>query len=78
MSKTCFQHDAPSNIHADYRGKPAPRSPTLITLGAQRRGATLDNHRAPDFPRKVEIHRNPGYDPSKVDLAPAIPPPKGQ
>jgi predicted AlkP superfamily pyrophosphatase or phosphodiesterase len=32
----------------------------------------LDDHRAPDFARLVEIHRKPGYDPVELFLDPAI------
>jgi predicted AlkP superfamily pyrophosphatase or phosphodiesterase len=32
----------------------------------------LDEHRAPDFARTVEIHRKPGYDPVELFLDPAI------
>src|SRR4029079_17908731 len=33
----------------------------------------LDDARAPDFARLVEIHRKPGYDPAELLLAPAHP-----
>ena len=36
----------------------------------------LDDNRAPDFARTVEIHRKPGYDPVELFLDPAIPFPK--
>ena len=32
----------------------------------------LDDARAPDFARTVEIHRKPGYDPVELFLDPAI------
>jgi predicted AlkP superfamily pyrophosphatase or phosphodiesterase len=32
----------------------------------------LDDHRAPDFARTVDIHRKPGYDPVELFLDPAI------
>src|SRR5688572_19843337 len=32
----------------------------------------LDEHRAPDFARTVDIHRKPGYDPVELFLDPAI------
>ena len=35
----------------------------------------LDDARAPDFARTVEIHRKPGYDPVELFLDPAIPMP---
>jgi predicted AlkP superfamily pyrophosphatase or phosphodiesterase len=36
----------------------------------------LDDARAPDFARTVEIHRKPGYDPAELFLDPAIAMPK--
>jgi predicted AlkP superfamily pyrophosphatase or phosphodiesterase len=36
----------------------------------------LDDNRAPDFARLVEIHRKPGYDPVELFLDPAIRSPK--
>ena len=33
----------------------------------------LDDKRAPDFARTVDIHRKPGYDPVELFLDPAIP-----
>ena len=33
----------------------------------------LDDQRAPDFARTVDIHRKPGYDPVELFLDPAIP-----
>ena len=36
----------------------------------------LDDARAPDFARTVEIHRKPGYDPVELFLDPAIAMPK--
>jgi len=36
----------------------------------------LDDARAPDFARTVDIHRKPGYDPAELFLDPAIPLPK--
>jgi hypothetical protein len=33
----------------------------------------LDDARAPDFARTVDIHRKPGYDPAELFLDPAIP-----
>ena len=32
----------------------------------------VDDRRAPDFARTVEIHRKPGYDPVELFLDPAI------
>ena len=36
----------------------------------------LDDARAPDFARTVDIHRKPGYDPAELFLDPAIAAPK--
>jgi predicted AlkP superfamily pyrophosphatase or phosphodiesterase len=36
----------------------------------------LDDHKAPDFARTVDIHRKPGYDPVELFLDPQIPFPK--
>jgi predicted AlkP superfamily pyrophosphatase or phosphodiesterase len=36
----------------------------------------LDDRRAPDFARTVDIHRKPGYDPVELFLDPALPLPK--
>jgi len=35
----------------------------------------LDDRRAPDFARTVDIHRKPGYDPAELFIDPAIPAP---
>ena len=36
----------------------------------------LDDSRAPDFARTVDIHRKPGYDPAELFFDPSIPSPK--
>jgi hypothetical protein len=36
----------------------------------------LDDHRAPDFARCVDIHRKPGYDPAELFVDPALTFPK--
>src|SRR5581483_12474367 len=36
----------------------------------------LDDSRAPDFARTVDIHRKPGYDPAELFLNPALKLPK--
>jgi predicted AlkP superfamily pyrophosphatase or phosphodiesterase len=57
-----------------------PRSGDLVALAARRAWFTyypwLDDRRAPDFARTVEIHRKPGYDPVELFLDPAIRHPK--
>ena len=36
----------------------------------------LDDHRAPDFARTVDIHRKPGYDPAELFFDPALKAPR--
>jgi len=54
-----------------------PRAGDLIAVAAERAWFTyyywLDDQRAPDFARTVDIHRKPGYDPGELFLDPAIP-----
>jgi predicted AlkP superfamily pyrophosphatase or phosphodiesterase len=56
------------------------RSGELIAIAASDSWFTyyywLDDSRAPDFARTVDIHRKPGYDPAELFLDPAIPMPK--
>jgi len=53
-----------------------PRSGELVALAARHAWFTyyywLDDARAPDFARTVEIHRKPGYDPVELFIDPAI------
>jgi predicted AlkP superfamily pyrophosphatase or phosphodiesterase len=53
-----------------------PRSGELVVLAKPNAWFTyyywLDDARAPDFARTVEIHRKPGYDPVELFLDPAI------
>jgi predicted AlkP superfamily pyrophosphatase or phosphodiesterase len=53
-----------------------PRSGELVALAAPDAWFTyyywLDDARAPDFARTVDIHRKPGYDPVELILDPAI------
>lgn len=53
-----------------------PRSGELVALATSDSWFTyyywLDDARAPDFARTVEIHRKPGYDPVELVLDPAI------
>jgi predicted AlkP superfamily pyrophosphatase or phosphodiesterase len=57
-----------------------PRSGELVVLSEPNAWFTyyhwLDDPRAPDFARTVEIHRKPGYDPVELFLDPAIRAPK--
>jgi predicted AlkP superfamily pyrophosphatase or phosphodiesterase len=69
----------------DAESKPAlgldhPRSGELVALARADSWFTyyhwLDDDRAPDYARTVEIHRKPGYDPVELLLNPAIGNPK--
>jgi len=71
----------------DAEGKRAfgldhPRSGELVAISRKDRWFTyyywLDDGRAPDFARTVEIHRKPGYDPVELFLDPALMWPKAQ
>ncbi|MEV0387504.1 nucleotide pyrophosphatase/phosphodiesterase family protein [Nonomuraea sp. NPDC050643] len=66
----------------DHDGKAAhglghPRSGELVLLAEPDAWFTyyywLDDARAPDFARLVEIHRKPGYDPAELFFDPAAP-----
>ncbi len=54
-----------------------PRAGDLIAVAAERAWFTyyywLDDDRAPDFARTVDIHRKPGYDPVELFLDPSVP-----
>jgi hypothetical protein len=51
-----------------------PRAGELVALAERDAWFTyhywLDDHRAPDFARQVEIHRKPGYDPAELFMDP--------
>jgi predicted AlkP superfamily pyrophosphatase or phosphodiesterase len=53
-----------------------PRSGELVVISAPDRWFSyyywLDDERAPDFARTVDIHRKPGYDPVELFVDPAI------
>jgi predicted AlkP superfamily pyrophosphatase or phosphodiesterase len=53
-----------------------PRAGELVLVADPRRWFSydywLDDHKAPDFARTVDIHRKPGYDPLELFLDPAI------
>ena len=57
-----------------------PRSGELVLLAEPDAWFTyyywLDDSRAPDYARTVEIHRKPGYDPVELFLDPALRSPK--
>src|SRR2546429_8019094 len=54
-----------------------PRAGDLIAVAAEHAWFTyyywLDDAKAPDFARTVDIHRKPGYDPVELFLDPKIP-----
>ncbi len=62
------------------RGLDHPRSGELVALAAPDRWFSyywwLEDARAPDFARTVDIHRKPGYDPMELFLDPALRAPK--
>jgi predicted AlkP superfamily pyrophosphatase or phosphodiesterase len=53
-----------------------PRSGELVAIAAPRAWFTyyywLDDERAPDFARTIDIHRKPGYDPVELFVDPAL------
>lgn len=57
-----------------------PRAGDLIAIANENAWFSyyywLDDARAPDFARTVDIHRKPGYDPAELFLDPKIPLPK--
>lgn len=57
-----------------------PRAGDLIAIAPENAWFTyyywLDDDRAPDFARTVDIHRKPGYDPAELFLDPKIASPK--
>jgi hypothetical protein len=57
-----------------------PRSGELVAIARPDRWFSyyywLDDERAPDFARTVDIHRKPGYDPVELFVDPAIRAPK--
>ena len=59
-------------VHLDH-----PRSGELVAIAQSDAWFTyyywLDDNRAPDFARTVDIHRKPGYDPVELFLDPQIP-----
>lgn len=63
--------DDKSDIGLDH-----PRSGELVALAAPDRWFTyyywLDDDRAPDFARCVDIHRKPGFDPVEMFIDPAL------
>jgi hypothetical protein len=58
------------------------RAGDLIAVARESAGFTyyywVDDRRAPNFARTVDIHRKPGYDPVELFLDPATPPDPGE
>jgi predicted AlkP superfamily pyrophosphatase or phosphodiesterase len=69
---TLLEGDATAAAGLDH-----PRSGELVALAERDAWFTyyywLDDARAPDFARTVEIHRKPGYDPAELFLDPGDP-----
>jgi hypothetical protein len=64
------------------RGLDHPRAGDLVAVAAPGAWFTyyywLDDRRAPDFARTVDIHRKPGYDPVELFVDPALALPKAR
>jgi predicted AlkP superfamily pyrophosphatase or phosphodiesterase len=64
------------------KGLDHPRSGELVAVSAADRWFSyyywLDDDRAPDFARTVDIHRKPGYDPVELFLDPSLAAPKAK
>jgi predicted AlkP superfamily pyrophosphatase or phosphodiesterase len=81
VAKLCASIEGVATV-LDQDGKAAhgldhPRSGELVLLAEPDSWFTyyywLDDARAPDFARVVEIHRKPGYDPAELFFDPAAP-----
>jgi hypothetical protein len=72
---TVYAGDERSQVRLNH-----PRAGDLIALSRPDAWFTyyywLDDRRAPDFARTVDIHRKPGYDPVELFLDPALSFPK--
>ncbi len=70
-----YAGDERSQIHLDH-----PRAGDVVAISRPDAWFTyyywLDDDRAPDYARTVDIHRKPGYDPAELFLDPAIRVPK--
>jgi predicted AlkP superfamily pyrophosphatase or phosphodiesterase len=70
-----LDRDAQRQAHLDH-----PRSGELVAVAAPDAWFTyyywLDDSRAPDFARTVDIHRKPGYDPAELFIDPRLRAPK--
>ena len=77
LEATARRRDACSTAPASARYRiDHARAGDLIAVAEARGWFTyyywLDDRRAPDFARTVDIHRKPGYDPVELFLDPAI------
>jgi predicted AlkP superfamily pyrophosphatase or phosphodiesterase len=63
-------------VEKERAGLAHPRAGDLVAIAAPRSWFTyyhwLDDTRAPDYARTVDIHRKPGYDPVELFLDPAL------
>jgi predicted AlkP superfamily pyrophosphatase or phosphodiesterase len=75
--ETVLDESGKRQQHLDH-----PRSGDLVAVAAPDAWFTyyywLDDARAPDFARTVDIHRKPGYDPVELFLDPALKAPKAK
>jgi predicted AlkP superfamily pyrophosphatase or phosphodiesterase len=80
LEKTSGVENILGNAEKIAAGIDHPRSGDLIAVAKENAWFTyyywLDDARAPDFARTVDIHRKPGYDPVELFLDPKIPLPK--
>ncbi len=69
--ETVLDHQGKRQRHLDH-----PRAGELVAIAAPDSWFTyyywLDDARAPDFARTVDIHRKPGYDPTELFIDPKI------
>jgi predicted AlkP superfamily pyrophosphatase or phosphodiesterase len=67
---------------AEIRPQNHPRSGDLIAVAAPDAWFTyyywIDDAKAPDYARTIDIHRKPGYDPCELFIDPTIPFPKAK
>src|SRR5208282_1604146 len=80
LEKTDGVDSVLGNAEKIAAGTDHPRAGDLIVVAKENAWFTyyywLDDARAPDFARTVDIHRKPGYDPAELCLDPTIPLPK--